>query len=169
MVRLALDALCLAFSVLSAVSSLAQGSPAPRELPKQTAATQTVYVTRTGEKCHRAGCRSLAKSAIPTSLNEAAQRYTPCKLCRPPTLEASSGPAAPAASTAPTETFPLQLPRSRRMSLLLRRSLLSGVPQPRRKGRNARGMRGPVVRTVGSTADNLACSFPVRRPYGRNP
>jgi len=46
----------------------------------------TVYVTKTGSKYHSAGCRSLAKSAIPMRLSEAARRYDPCKVCRPPTL-----------------------------------------------------------------------------------
>jgi micrococcal nuclease len=46
----------------------------------------TVYVTRTGTKYHRAGCRSLARSQIPMALSEAAQRYGPCSICRPPTV-----------------------------------------------------------------------------------
>jgi hypothetical protein len=47
---------------------------------------QTVYVTRTGAKYHRAGCRSLARSAIPMKLGDAARVYSPCAVCRPPTL-----------------------------------------------------------------------------------
>jgi micrococcal nuclease len=43
-----------------------------------------VYVTRTGSKYHRAGCRYLSKSMIPMPLKEAAQRYAPCSVCRPP-------------------------------------------------------------------------------------
>lgn len=53
--------------------------------PVAQPATETVYVTRTGAKYHRAGCRSLAKSAIPMSLAEAARVYAPCSICRPPT------------------------------------------------------------------------------------
>jgi micrococcal nuclease len=45
----------------------------------------TVYVTRTGAKYHRAGCRYLARSQIPMPLNEAVARYGPCSVCRPPT------------------------------------------------------------------------------------
>lgn len=45
---------------------------------------QTVYVTRTGKKYHLDGCSHL-KSRIPTTLKEAKQRYTPCKVCMPPT------------------------------------------------------------------------------------
>lgn len=45
----------------------------------------TVYVTATGEKYHRAGCRYLKKSKIPISLSEAkASGYEPCKVCNPP-------------------------------------------------------------------------------------
>jgi len=44
----------------------------------------TVYVTNTGEKYHRAGCRYLSKSSIPMSLDDAqASGYTPCSVCRP--------------------------------------------------------------------------------------
>lgn len=44
----------------------------------------TVYVTRTGTKYHRAGCRYLKKSSIPISLEEAKGRYSPCSVCNPP-------------------------------------------------------------------------------------
>lgn len=45
----------------------------------------TVYVTKTGKKYHRSGCRHLAKSCIPISLSGAkAKGYTPCKVCNPP-------------------------------------------------------------------------------------
>ena len=46
----------------------------------------TVYVTRTGEKYHRDGCRYLSRSRIPMSLAEAAKRYGPCSVCKPPVL-----------------------------------------------------------------------------------
>jgi hypothetical protein len=46
---------------------------------------QTVYVTRTGKKYHRAGCRYLSHSSIPISLKDAQARgYEPCEVCRPP-------------------------------------------------------------------------------------
>jgi len=60
--------------------------------PKSSAATtpdtgeQIVYVTRTGSKYHKAGCRYLSKSAIPMKLKEAAARYGPCGVCNPPRL-----------------------------------------------------------------------------------
>jgi hypothetical protein len=48
---------------------------------------QTVYITRTGKKYHRAGCRYLSHSSIPVSLREAqADGYTPCSICHPPGL-----------------------------------------------------------------------------------
>ena len=44
----------------------------------------TVYITRTGKKYHRAGCRYLSKSQIPISLEDAKRRgYTPCSGCKP--------------------------------------------------------------------------------------
>ena len=47
-----------------------------------------VYVTKTGTKYHRAGCRSLSRSAIPMSLKEAvAKRFGPCSICKPPILD----------------------------------------------------------------------------------
>jgi cbb3-type cytochrome oxidase cytochrome c subunit len=46
----------------------------------------TVYVTKTGEKYHRDGCRYLRRSKIPMSLKEAAARYGPCSVCKPPTM-----------------------------------------------------------------------------------
>ncbi len=45
----------------------------------------TVYITKTGEKYHRATCRYLKESKIPISLSEAKnQGYEPCKVCKPP-------------------------------------------------------------------------------------
>lgn len=43
----------------------------------------TVYVTRTGKKYHRSGCRYLSWSKIPIALSAAKQRYGPCSVCRP--------------------------------------------------------------------------------------
>ena len=45
----------------------------------------TVYITKTGKKYHRAGCRYLSKSCIPVTLKVAkANGYGPCSVCRPP-------------------------------------------------------------------------------------
>ncbi len=46
-----------------------------------------VYITRTGECYHRAGCSSLRRSCIPISLGDAVSRgYRACKNCDPPIL-----------------------------------------------------------------------------------
>lgn len=53
--------------------------------PKEEPAGVTVYITKTGAKYHRAGCRYLSKSCIPISLEEAKKRgYGPCSVCNPP-------------------------------------------------------------------------------------
>jgi competence protein ComEC len=45
----------------------------------------TVYITKTGEKYHRSGCRYLKKSKIAIKLSKAKKRgYKPCKVCKPP-------------------------------------------------------------------------------------
>ena len=61
-------------------------SPVVKPLPKIRTDTSdvTVYVTRTGTKYHRAGCRSLRRSQILMSLKEAKARYSPCSICKPP-------------------------------------------------------------------------------------
>ena len=50
----------------------------------QKEAGQAVYVMKTGNKYHDAECRHLQKSKIPMSLKEAAGRYGPCSVCKPP-------------------------------------------------------------------------------------
>lgn len=74
--------------VVAAVGLMAQSTA--------TGAT-TVYVTKTGAKYHKAGCSSLAKSAIPMKLEEAVKKYGPCLNCKPPVL-ASSSTAKPTAN-----------------------------------------------------------------------
>ena len=50
-----------------------------------------VYITKTGEKYHNAGCGSLSKSKIETTLQSAVDRgYEPCKKCKPPKLDTTS-------------------------------------------------------------------------------
>jgi ABC-type Zn uptake system ZnuABC Zn-binding protein ZnuA len=56
-------------------------TPAPVQQKQQE---QTVYITKTGAKYHRAGCRYLSKSCIPISLSDARRSYTPCSVCNPP-------------------------------------------------------------------------------------
>lgn len=62
-------------------------SPSSKNSPPAVTKEIVVYVTRTGTKYHRAGCRYLARSSIPMSLKEAAARYSPCSVCRPPVVE----------------------------------------------------------------------------------
>jgi micrococcal nuclease len=52
----------------------------------QTAPGGTVvYITKTGECYHRAGCRYLSRSCIPIPLAKAkAEGYRPCSVCDPP-------------------------------------------------------------------------------------
>jgi len=45
--------------------------------------TTSVYITRTGAKYHRDGCRYLSKSKIPISLTDAKRGYSPCSVCNP--------------------------------------------------------------------------------------
>lgn len=65
----------------------------PRPTPRATSPSRpsrprsravTVYVTRSGSRYHRAQCRYVASGAIPLNLTEAARRYAPCSVCRPP-------------------------------------------------------------------------------------
>jgi hypothetical protein len=78
---LAALALCLSLFCPTALPVASQ----PGTQAHQDAKAQTVYITRTGKKYHRDGCRYLAASKIPISLNDAkANRYTACKVCRPP-------------------------------------------------------------------------------------
>ena len=59
---------------------------------------QTVYVTRTGKKYHVAGCRYLRSSQIAMNLKDAVNAgYTPCSVCRPPTLSEPGTSEAPQA------------------------------------------------------------------------
>lgn len=43
----------------------------------------TVYITNTGSKYHRGGCRFLDESKIPISLSDAQAMYEPCGTCDP--------------------------------------------------------------------------------------
>jgi len=49
-----------------------------------SSAQDIVHATRTGQRYHRAGCRSLSKSDIPMTRAQAeAKGLTPCKVCKP--------------------------------------------------------------------------------------
>ena len=79
-----------------AESSDSPGTPADAAATATTAARgdqgatggtdATVYVTNSGKKYHREGCRRLKKSKIPMSLSDARDAgYGPCSKCNPPT------------------------------------------------------------------------------------
>jgi hypothetical protein len=73
--------LCISFLWPVALPVRAQQSPPAQQDTK----TQTVYITRTGKRYHRDGCRYLAASKIPISLKDAKARgFTACKVCHPP-------------------------------------------------------------------------------------
>jgi hypothetical protein len=81
--RRLLSALTIWLTLLCPVAVLVGGQQ--DKVAQQDQKTQTVYVTRTGKKYHRDGCRYLALSKIPISLKDAkANGYTPCKVCHPP-------------------------------------------------------------------------------------
>ena len=53
--------------------------------PPLSQSEETVYITKTGSKYHKAGCRSLKKSCIPIGLKEAKERgYKACSVCGSP-------------------------------------------------------------------------------------
>lgn len=52
--------------------------------PAQNVNNNTVYITKSGAKYHRSGCRYLKSSCIPITLSEAqSEGYTPCSVCNP--------------------------------------------------------------------------------------
>ena len=54
-------------------------APAPAVNPQE----KIVYVTNTGSKYHRDGCRYLRESKIPMNYSDAIKSYTPCSVCKP--------------------------------------------------------------------------------------
>jgi hypothetical protein len=69
-------------------------------------ADETVYVTHTGAKYHRAGCRYLRSSSRAMALSDAAALYAPCSVCRPPQPEAPKPEAPGRAGAARGESSP---------------------------------------------------------------
>jgi hypothetical protein len=68
----------------SAIKENAPPTPTPTLKITKDSTTDiiTVYITKSGKKYHSSGCRSLSKSKIPISLEEAKSRgYEPCSLC----------------------------------------------------------------------------------------
>jgi hypothetical protein len=55
-----------------------------KETVQKETVQDVVYITRTGKRYHRDGCRYLSKSKIQIDRDHAIQEgYTPCKVCRP--------------------------------------------------------------------------------------
>jgi hypothetical protein len=64
-------------------------------------AEATVYVTRTGQKFHREGCRHLRSRTFAIPLAEAMLDYSPCRTCKP--LQPDDGPEQPGEEPAPEQ------------------------------------------------------------------
>lgn len=59
-----------------------ESEPTPEEHVNKD--SDIVYITKTGDKYHRAGCRYLSKSRIPISRKDAIARGSkPCSVCKP--------------------------------------------------------------------------------------
>lgn len=79
--------LFLALVAFLCLAGMAAVVPAQQPAPQMAADTnaQTVYITKTGKRYHRAGCRYLTSTQRAVSLKEAkAMGLTPCKVCQPP-------------------------------------------------------------------------------------
>ena len=61
----------------------AAAQAAQEQAAQQSQEDPIVYVTNTGAKYHRAGCRTL-KSQIEKHLSEVRGYYEPCGICNPP-------------------------------------------------------------------------------------
>lgn len=77
---------------------------------------ETVYVTKSGTKYHRAGCRYL-KSSTAMPLSQAASQYSPCSVCNPPTPKARKSPPSaladsPSVGTSDKDDSPAVTPKA---------------------------------------------------------
>jgi hypothetical protein len=70
--------LLVLFSVGGTVGCREENTPAA-----SNAVEQTVYVTRTGKKYHKAGCQYLHGEGITQPLSVAQKTLTPCAVCKP--------------------------------------------------------------------------------------
>ena len=72
---------------ITVAASQAPMSGQAKYIQSAEAEDTVVYITDTGKKYHREGCRFLRKSKIKTTLAKAVEAgYKPCKVCKPPTL-----------------------------------------------------------------------------------
>lgn len=65
-------------------SKVAQIWNSGNKSPPKPTKEVTVFITRTGLKYHRFGCRYLRNSMITISLADAKKKYLPCSVCLPP-------------------------------------------------------------------------------------
>lgn len=63
---------------------IATGSSMGNAESRSSGGDTTVYITNTGSKYHRDGCRYLKNSKIPKSLSDVRGWYSPCSVCNPP-------------------------------------------------------------------------------------
>jgi hypothetical protein len=68
-------------------------------------ASTPVLITRTGQRYHREGCRTLRNGGIPSTLGEASKGYTVCRVCKPSVLASSA--------VAPAIIYSRELPQPR--------------------------------------------------------
>ncbi|MBU0686532.1 MAG: hypothetical protein KKB81_01580 [Candidatus Margulisbacteria bacterium] len=82
--------LLIANSAFSMGEAPTEPSKKPAEINKSIDVTPkaiekkeiTVYITKTGSKYHRYGCRYLSRTCIPITLKKAREYgYTPCSVC----------------------------------------------------------------------------------------
>jgi len=79
---------------------------------------QTVYITKTGTKYHKATCKYLSKSSISISLTDAlAQGYTECSVCKPSSVTTTTtGTTTTTTTTGTTGTTTKQQTQSEQCS-----------------------------------------------------
>ena len=69
-------------TIFGEASAAGRPSPSRRTPAPERQAVSTVYITNTGNKYHRTGCRYLDESQVPVSIESAkSQGYTACQVC----------------------------------------------------------------------------------------
>jgi hypothetical protein len=82
--RLQIGWLIVALTLATHTGAAVAARQQPDTSNHPTTKTETVYITKSGKKYHRADCRFLSKSKIALPLAEAKKYYRPCKICMPP-------------------------------------------------------------------------------------
>lgn len=62
-------------------------SARPPAVQEQVVTAVMVYVSVNGQKYHTENCQRVIKSKTSIKLEEAVNRYEPCKICNPPTTK----------------------------------------------------------------------------------